>query len=94
MKLDAEALTLLAIVAKMGPFVLTDAFVVAPQFYAPCTVLAFVRLAERFAIFDDLGQMNRHVTVNVQDLPVHDQTSKTAYESLLNRRSSQMFSER
>lgn len=68
----------------MGPFVLTDAFVVAPQFHAPCTVLAFVRLTKRFAIFDDLGQMNRHVTVNVQDLSVHDQTSKTAYESLLN----------
>ena len=82
--MGAEKLTPLAIGAKVSPSVLADALEVAPQFYAPGAVLALVRLTGGLAVFYDLGQVDRHVAVDVQDLPVHDQTAETADQPLTN----------
>ena len=79
-----QKLTPLAIGAKVSPSVLADALEVAPEFYAPGTVLALVRLAGGFAVLDNLGQVDGHVAVNVQDLAIHYQTAETADETLTN----------
>lgn len=89
-----QRLTSLAIGAKVSPPVLADALEFAPEFYAPGTVLALVRLTGGFAVLYNFGQMDRHVAVNIQDLTVHDETTETSNETLSDRRSSQMFTGR
>lgn len=56
----------------MCPRIFTNALITRPEFLTNGLVLTWVRDAGRLAVLDDLGQMDGHVAVDVEDLPVDD----------------------
>lgn len=70
----------------MRPRVLANALEVRPELLAVPAVLAGIWHAARLAVLDDLGQVHRHVAVDVEDLAVHDQPSEASDQPLLHRR--------
>lgn len=76
----------------MRPGVFADAFVGAPQFPADGAVSAWVRVACRLAIFDDLTQVDGHVRVDVEDYAVDDEAAEAADQPLAYHRALQVVS--
>lgn len=65
-------------IAQMRPRIFTNAFVTRPQFLTNGFILAGVGHTRGLAVLDDLGQVDRHVAVDVEDLPVYYEASEAA----------------
>ena len=77
----------------MSPPILADAGEVTPKLDTLGVVLTLVRLTRGLAVFDNFGQVDRHVAVDVEDLTVDDKTAEAAYQSLPHRRCFQVLAE-
>lgn len=76
MRLEVIELTAFTEISNVRPRIFTDALEVRPELLALTAIFAWVGHAARLTVLNNLGQVHRHVTVDIQNFTVHYQTSE------------------